>query len=110
LNTNANNPMKTEKTMKTKSSTATKAASTAKAVNGLETSRTRKRTLTVAALEPPTAHPARTEMSSPQEISNDMIAVRAFIIWEQQGRPHGRDVANWLLAESQLKQEQSFSA
>jgi hypothetical protein len=40
-----------------------------------------------------------------REITTELIAARAFVIWEQQGRPHGRDVANWLLAESQLKQE-----
>ena len=46
-----------------------------------------------------------------REITSDLIAERAYIIWEQQGRPPGHDVANWLLAESQLKQEiQSFTA
>jgi len=39
------------------------------------------------------------------EITNESIAARAYILWEKQGRPHGHDVANWLLAESQLKQE-----
>jgi hypothetical protein len=39
------------------------------------------------------------------EITNELIAARAYILWEKQGRPHGHDVANWLLAESQLKQE-----
>lgn len=107
--------MKTEKTMKAKSPAATKAASTPKAA-ALETSQTRKRTMTVAAPELPAGQPTRAETRPPQEISQDMIAARAFTIWEQQGRPHGRDVANWLLAESQLmaesqiKQEQSFSA
>lgn len=101
--------MKTEKTMKMKTPTVTKAAP-AQAANGLETSRNRKRTLKVATPEPPTAQPTRTETRSPRDISSDMIAARAYIIWEQQGRPQGRDVANWLLAESQLKQEHSFSA
>jgi hypothetical protein len=45
-------------------------------------------------------------VKAPQlKITNDQIAARAYIIWEKQGRPHGHDVANWLLAESQLKQE-----
>jgi hypothetical protein len=45
-------------------------------------------------------------VKAPQlEITNESIAARAYIIWEKQGRPHGHDVANWLLAESQLKQE-----
>jgi len=46
------------------------------------------------------------------QLSSELIAVRAYIIWEQQGRPQGSDVANWLLAESQLKEElqQAFTA
>lgn len=39
------------------------------------------------------------------EITNDLIAARAYAIWEQQGHPQGNELANWLLAESQLKQE-----
>jgi hypothetical protein len=47
-----------------------------------------------------------------REITTDLIAVRAYIIWEKQGRPQGNDLANWLLAESQLRDEiqQSFTA
>jgi hypothetical protein len=46
-----------------------------------------------------------------REITTDLIAQRAYIIWEQQGRPHGHDLANWFLAEDQLKREfQSFTA
>jgi hypothetical protein len=66
----------------------------------------RKKTVTVAAQEAPTAPsiPAR-------EITSDLIAARAYILWEQQGRPHGKDQENWLLAEQQLKLEiQSFTA
>ena len=96
--------------MKTKSSTATKAASTANAANGLETSQPRKQTLTVAAPMPPTAQPTRAEPRPLQEISTDMIAMRAYDIWVQEGCPQGHDVANWLMAESQLKLEHSFSA
>ena len=43
--------------------------------------------------------------ASTLEITNELIAARAYILWEKQGRPQGHDVANWLLAESQLKQE-----
>jgi H+-transporting ATPase len=53
------------------------------------------------------------EPQAPQrrEITSDVIALRAYNLWEQQGRPPGREMANWLLAESQLKQEiQSFTA
>lgn len=42
---------------------------------------------------------------SKPEITTEIIAARAFILWEQQGRPHGQDLANWLLAERQLKEE-----
>ncbi len=48
------------------------------------------------------SHPIATEAS---------IASRAYSLWEQAGRPHGRDLEYWLLAESQVKQtSQSFSA
>jgi hypothetical protein len=46
-----------------------------------------------------------------REITTELIAQRAYVIWEQQGRPHGHEEANWLLAEKQLRQEiQSFTA
>ena len=46
-----------------------------------------------------------------REITADLIAVRAYILWEKQGRPQGTELANWLQAESQLKQEiRTFSA
>jgi len=45
------------------------------------------------------------------EISNDLIAQRAYVLWEQQGCPQGHDLANWLQAEQQLKREiHSFTA
>ena len=60
---------------------------------------------------PVTPKPTTPEAVSRREITNDLIALRAYNLWEQQGRPDGREVANWLLAESQLKQEvQSFTA
>jgi len=45
-----------------------------------------------------------------REISTEEIATRAYLLWEQRGRPHGRDVELWVEAESQLKSSQSFSA
>lgn len=30
------------------------------------------------------------------------IATRAYHIWEQEGRPHGRDFDHWLRAEQEL--------
>ena len=43
-------------------------------------------------------------------ISAEAIATRAYILWEKDGRPPGRDMEYWLKAESQLKDTQSFSA
>ncbi|HEX5397594.1 MAG TPA: DUF2934 domain-containing protein [Verrucomicrobiae bacterium] len=55
--------------------------------------------------------PAAMTSVPPREITTELIAARAYILWEQQGRPHGNDVQNWLLAENQLKQEvRSFTA
>lgn len=36
--------------------------------------------------------------------TRDQIAARARRIWEQEGKPEGRDVAHWLQAEAQLRQ------
>lgn len=35
--------------------------------------------------------------------SADAIARRAWEIWDRSGRPHGRELENWLQAESELK-------
>lgn len=104
--------MKTIKTVKVK---ATKTGTKVSATKTPAVVRARKDTVpaTVGALN------ATTSMASIEpapaaprgEITPDLIAARAYTIWEQQGRPHGKDVANWLLAESQLRQEiQSFTA
>ena len=60
----------------------------------------------------PTAKaPAATAPAPRREITSEIIAARAYTIWEQKGRPQGCDLENWLLAESQLKREiQSFTA
>ena len=48
---------------------------------------------------------------SSRQITTEIIASRAYTLWEQAGRPQGRDVEYWLQAETQLKQgSQSFSA
>jgi hypothetical protein len=67
---------------------------------------------TVAATEAkpvPAAPRAALQSAPPCEITSDLIAARAYDIWEQQGRPAGREKANWLLAESQLKEERLVS-
>lgn len=42
-------------------------------------------------------------MPTPQE--SRRIARRAYYIWEQEGRPPGRDQENWYQAEKQLEVE-----
>lgn len=47
-------------------------------------------------------------MSSPNpHISQAEIAERAFILWEQAGRPDGRDLEFWLRAEYSLTIERA---
>lgn len=38
-------------------------------------------------------------------VTTESIAARAYLLWEQAGRPHGRDVEYWLQAETQIKLE-----
>ncbi|MEM3341378.1 MAG: DUF2934 domain-containing protein [Thermoplasmata archaeon] len=38
-------------------------------------------------------------------LTYEMIAKRAYYIWEKKGRPQGQDKQNWYEAERQLKQE-----
>ena len=37
--------------------------------------------------------------------TDEQIAIRAFEIWERQGRPDGQQMENWLEAERELAQE-----
>jgi hypothetical protein len=54
--------------------------------------------------------PAKTAPAVPAlEITSDQIARRAYFIWEQQGRPAGKEREHWILAEQQLKAEKSFA-
>ena len=56
------------------------------------------------------ASAAQTNRSS-GTISTASIASHAYTLWEQAGRPHGRDLEYWFLAESQLRQNtHAFSA
>ncbi len=93
--------MKTDKTSKARTSRTTAKTPAPSA----------ERNVRATTMMVPTAPGGRPQATPPQEITNELIAARAYHIWEKQGRPQGRDVANWLLAESQLKQEtQSFGA
>lgn len=43
------------------------------------------------------------------EITSEEIARRAYFIWEQQGRPAGKEAEHWYQAEQQLKSSHSFA-
>lgn len=98
--------MKTDKPIKAK--TATQTAAKAPAVQALTTTTAPERISSIAEAKAPAA-PA-IMATARREISPELIAARAYNIWEQEGCPQGHDVANWLLAETQLKQEQAFTA
>jgi hypothetical protein len=36
------------------------------------------------------------------QLSHEQIAQRSFMIWEQEGRPHGQALDHWLQAEREL--------
>ena len=58
-----------------------------------------------------TPKPAKAREAKPVfEITTERISIRAHAIWEEQGRPQGRELEHWLQAESQLKASQSFAA
>jgi hypothetical protein len=132
--------MKNDKTMKTKTKTSTpKTAAAAPAAKAPEAAPARQQSAKVMAPEAPVTPVVKPQPAPPiapavvaqaqarpgvvaapqaesqprprREITSDLIALRAYTLWEQQGRPQGREKDNWLLAESQLKQEiQSFTA
>ncbi len=39
----------------------------------------------------------------PPSLRHEHIAFAAYLIWEKEGRPHGRDVAHWLMAVDELR-------
>ena len=42
------------------------------------------------------------ETQASSQPSYDQVALCAYLIWEKEGRPCGREVAHWLQAEKQL--------
>ena len=90
-------PVKTGKT-KTKKSTAT--------INKRATAAPKSAKKSVAATKPAQAREAKPVL----EITTERISIRAHAIWEEQGRPQGRELEHWLQAERQLKASQSFAA
>lgn len=102
------NSMKTDKPIKAKTNTQTAAKATA--AQPLNAAPARQESVKVAPVQAPTATAVTPLATARRQITSDLIAVRAYSIWEQEGRPQGHDVANWLLAEKQLRQEQSLTA
>lgn len=49
----------------------------------------------------------RNPSCNPAELEN-LIAGRAYQIWESEGRPAGTELKNWLQAEVELKKARSF--
>jgi hypothetical protein len=52
-------------------------------------------------------------MKTKKSISDDVrkaIALRAYHIWEREGRPHDRQAAHWQMAEAEILREQSADA
>jgi hypothetical protein len=35
-------------------------------------------------------------------VSEDRVRIRSYLLWENAGRPHGRDLEFWLCAEAEL--------
>jgi hypothetical protein len=56
------------------------------------------------------AKPKRPPIRKPNGdiVADDMIARRAYEIYEARGGQHGADFDDWLEAERQIKQEQQF--
>ncbi len=41
--------------------------------------------------------------STKAEAVRDLVASRAYVLWESEGRPHGRDLINWQQAEAEIR-------
>lgn len=64
----------------------------------------------VTAVTTPVAKASVAPATKPhREITGECVASRAYSLWEQQGRPQGRDLELWLQAEKHLA-SQSFAA
>lgn len=45
---------------------------------------------------------ARNKPGKTGMVTHDQISERAYYLWHEQGRHHGRDLDHWLLAEREL--------
>lgn len=52
---------------------------------------------------------SRAKVIEPPALTQEQIAVRAYQIWEERGRPHGSDREHWFEAERALRQQTSSS-
>jgi hypothetical protein len=96
--------MKNIKSVKSKATKAAPKVSATKTPAAVRASKGSVKQTPARAAKPAVA--TAVSISAPRlEITTELIAARAYILWEKQGKPHGHDLANWLLAESQLKQE-----
>jgi len=43
------------------------------------------------------------------EDAENRIRLRAYAIWEREGRPHGRHIEHWFLAQRELERETAQS-
>ena len=39
------------------------------------------------------------------DLSEDIIRMRSYLIWQHEGCPHGKDLAHWLRAKAELEAE-----
>lgn len=98
--------MKTTKAIKAKSTKATKPKAKPVAVASAPVVKTKAKTppakaVKVVKASAPKPAPAAAPASAPR-ITAELIARHAYFIWEQQGRPAGKEREHWLLAEQQL--------
>ena len=45
---------------------------------------------------------SKPDQPSREQMIRQLIAIRAYEIWESQGRPHGHDAAHWRQAEQDI--------
>lgn len=49
----------------------------------------------------------KTAATQNRELDSERIAIAAYFLWEQAGRPDGQDIECWLRAENLLRQASS---
>jgi hypothetical protein len=49
-------------------------------------------------------------MEEPEQSVETRVQARAYAIWEQEGRPHGKSVEHWLMARAEIEAEDAQGA